>query len=358
MSQILKVFLAIGFVIALAIGVILFSNHGGLASDALSLLPDDGYRPSNEVLYPYDISKNPYKFKGHSGILDMRGVPLVLPDGRLVAREAGVGYGLRFEKMINERTATYAVRIGGYDGAEEDNEIAVALPDNDPPEPNRPWRIYVEGAEDFQNGLGATIQVAKIKFEGYYVAPATRIEVQPQPSQPEPGSAISQESPQPPPDAGSTQPAPIDRREAFPQSISQIASATEAPGCDAHSGSVSQTGNTGDEVTVVSDTHGVDVTTYTRSVLADVLRNWQKLLPEETLAPSFRKGVTCIRVTILPDGNLDAMHLDGSSRDVEIDRSCWTAITSEDHFPPLPLEFHGPHLELRIRFMVNQNVEN
>jgi len=109
---------------------------------------------------------------------------------------------------------------------------------------------------------------------------------------------------------------------------------------------------------ILSDTQGVDFGPYLRRILADIKRNWEPLLPEEIQPPISKQGETYIRFIILPDGNLQVggMHLDGSTHDVAIDKSCWNAITSEGQFPPLPSQFHGPNLELRIHFLVNKDI--
>jgi TonB family protein len=61
-----------------------------------------------------------------------------------------------------------------------------------------------------------------------------------------------------------------------------------------------------------------------------------------------------IRFTIHPDGTIAAMHLDGSTHDVAMDRAAWEAITGVEKFAALPQEFHGPDLELRIHFVASQ----
>ena len=45
--------------------------------------------------------------------------------------------------------------------------------------------------------------------------------------------------------------------------------------------------------------------------------------------------------------------LDGPSGDMAIDKAAWGAITGTT-FPPLPKDFHGQNLELRIDFLVNK----
>ena len=108
---------------------------------------------------------------------------------------------------------------------------------------------------------------------------------------------------------------------------------------------------------VLSDMQGVDFSAWLRRMHDDVLRNWEPLLPEETEAPILKQGETYVRVKILPDGTIGDMHLDGSSHDVAIDKSCWGSITSEGQFPPLPKQFHGPYLELRLHYMVNKHFQ-
>jgi TonB family protein len=109
--------------------------------------------------------------------------------------------------------------------------------------------------------------------------------------------------------------------------------------------------NTG--VEVLSDTMGVDFGPYLRRILGDIKRTWLPLIPEEARPPLNKQGQTLIRFTILPDGRIAAMKLDGSSQDIAIDRAAWGGITGVGQFPPLPANFKGPQLELRIDFLVN-----
>jgi outer membrane biosynthesis protein TonB len=114
----------------------------------------------------------------------------------------------------------------------------------------------------------------------------------------------------------------------------------------------------GEGVQVLSDMQGVDFGPYIRRLLEDIKRNWYPLIPEEARPPLNKQGETLIRFTILPDGRIAAMNLDGSSQDQAIDKACWGAITGEGQFPPLPASFHGPNLELRIDFLTNKPLPN
>jgi TonB family protein len=113
--------------------------------------------------------------------------------------------------------------------------------------------------------------------------------------------------------------------------------------------------NTG--VDILSDTMGVDFNPYLRRILHDIYVTWLPLIPEEARPPLNKSGETLIRFTILPDGRLGGMHLDGSTQDQALDRAAWGSITGVGQFPPLPKEFHGPNLELRIHYLVNKRPE-
>jgi hypothetical protein len=101
-----------------------------------------------------------------------------------------------------------------------------------------------------------------------------------------------------------------------------------------------------------------DFNPYVRRILGDIKRNWDPLIPTEAGSPLYKQGESYIRFTILADGTIKdaSMHLDGSTHDEAINRSCWGSITSEGQFPPLPKDFHGPELELRIHFLVNKEL--
>jgi TonB family protein len=108
------------------------------------------------------------------------------------------------------------------------------------------------------------------------------------------------------------------------------------------------------EVQILSDTQGVDFAPYLKQVLQMIRRSWLPLLPEEARPPVSMHAETLIRFSIGPDGKISAMHLDGSTHQVKVDRAAWGAIVGAGQFPPLPAGFSGPSLELRIRFNVNR----
>jgi outer membrane biosynthesis protein TonB len=196
----------------------------------------------------------------------------------------------------------------------------------------------------------------------------------PTPAPPAPAQPTPQPTATPPPPAPTPQPshsaAPVVDAPSpqpnvnFPsapnasQAIKNALNGSRGPGTNIGTGLHAAGGaDIGGGVEVLSDMQGVDFSAWLRRMHDDVQRNWEPLLPVETEAPLLKQGESFIRVKILPDGTIADMHLDSSSHDVAIDKSCWGSITSEGQFPPLPKQFHGPYLELRLHYMVNKRFE-
>jgi hypothetical protein len=107
---------------------------------------------------------------------------------------------------------------------------------------------------------------------------------------------------------------------------------------------------------ILSDTQGVDFSAYMRKLHYDIQRNWEPLIPEEVQAPLLKKGITGIIFSILPDGQIGGITLETPSGDIALDKAAWAAIISEGQFPPLPKQFHGPNLTLRVGFFYNEPI--
>jgi outer membrane biosynthesis protein TonB len=113
----------------------------------------------------------------------------------------------------------------------------------------------------------------------------------------------------------------------------------------------------GTGVDILSDTMGVDFDPYLKKIMRQIYNTWIPLIPEEARPPLNKAGVTQIRFTILPDGRIGGMTLEGSTHDDALNRAAWGSITGVGQFPSLPSDFHGPNLELRIHYLVNQKTE-
>jgi TonB family protein len=105
-------------------------------------------------------------------------------------------------------------------------------------------------------------------------------------------------------------------------------------------------------VQVLSDTQGVDFSSWIARWHYITQRTWDPLIPDEVNPPILKSGVVAVHFKVLPNGQVTDMQLDGRSGDTGLDRAAWGAITGSS-YPPLPREFHGPYLELRAYFLYN-----
>jgi outer membrane biosynthesis protein TonB len=110
----------------------------------------------------------------------------------------------------------------------------------------------------------------------------------------------------------------------------------------------------GGGVQVLSDTQGVDFSSWLLRWHRETERTWDPLIPDEVNPPILKKGAVVIRFKVLPTGRLmeGSMVLEGRSGDTGLDRAAWGALTGSN-YPPLPHDFHGPYLELRAIFLYN-----
>jgi TonB family protein len=106
-------------------------------------------------------------------------------------------------------------------------------------------------------------------------------------------------------------------------------------------------------IDILSDTQGVDFGPYLSRALQSITENWYNLIPEEARAPLLKHGRVSIRFLILPNGKVAGLAVETPSGDVPLDRAAYGGITASDPFSPLPHEFHGQYLALRIRFFYN-----
>lgn len=101
---------------------------------------------------------------------------------------------------------------------------------------------------------------------------------------------------------------------------------------------------------ILSDTKGVNFGPYLQDLVHTVRENWHHLIPE---SDEMKKGKLAIELAITKEGQVADMRLVASSGDVALDRPAWGSITASNPFKPLPNEFTGPYLALRMRFYYN-----
>ena len=114
-------------------------------------------------------------------------------------------------------------------------------------------------------------------------------------------------------------------------------------------------GSAGSGSEILSDTEGVDFTSWKRRFDRGTIDTWLPLLPEEIQPPLMKKGETYILLTVLPDGSIGDMKLENSSHDEALNRAAWGSLTSQGKLPALPSAFHGPNIVLRLHYMVNED---
>jgi TonB family protein len=105
-------------------------------------------------------------------------------------------------------------------------------------------------------------------------------------------------------------------------------------------------------IDILSDTQGVDFSSWIARWHYITQHTWDPLIPDEVNPPISKQGVVVVHFKVLPNGQVVDMQLDGRSGDSGLDRAAWGAISGSS-YPALPHEFHGPYLELRAYFLYN-----
>jgi TonB family protein len=114
-------------------------------------------------------------------------------------------------------------------------------------------------------------------------------------------------------------------------------------------GAQGQTGN----VTILTPTEGVDFNSYINRLLAKLKQNWLTVMPESFYLGD--KGVVAISFRINRDGSFpgESLSLDRTSGKEPLDTAAASAIRATSPFEPLPPQFKGPFIDLRIGFYYN-----
>jgi TonB family protein len=102
---------------------------------------------------------------------------------------------------------------------------------------------------------------------------------------------------------------------------------------------------------LVSDPKGVDFRPYLIQVLAAVRRNWFAVYPEAAKAGS--RGEVQLEFAIAKQGLVAKVIYSGQSGSKPLDEAAVAAISASNPLPPLPKEFKGDRIVLRMTFMYN-----
>ena len=103
-------------------------------------------------------------------------------------------------------------------------------------------------------------------------------------------------------------------------------------------------------IDILSDVQGVDLKSYLQPVLSSVRECWFKSIQEERAT---LRGKVVIQVEILKNGQVSNITLTESSGNVDLDRFAHDGVVAASPFQPLPSEFRGASLALRLRFYYN-----
>jgi TonB family protein len=102
-------------------------------------------------------------------------------------------------------------------------------------------------------------------------------------------------------------------------------------------------------VDLLTDTNGINMSSYMRTLISDVKERWTLLVTDQSITS---KEETVIDFTIAPDGHIFATRLEDSTHDVVLDKAAWSAIKATSYLPP-PAGMKEPNLKLRVHFTVN-----
>jgi len=100
-------------------------------------------------------------------------------------------------------------------------------------------------------------------------------------------------------------------------------------------------------IEILTDTRGVNFAPYIKQVIQTISEGSST---KEIGADSDHDRTGVLSFTITPDGKISTLHLDESSHDSGLDRAAWQSITQANTLPPLPKDFHGASLSLRVRY--------
>jgi TonB family protein len=104
-------------------------------------------------------------------------------------------------------------------------------------------------------------------------------------------------------------------------------------------------------IELITPTNGVNFDSYIKQLLIKLKQKWYSGMPEE--AREGQKGKAVVQFQIQADGGIESATLETSSGNDILDDAAMGAIRRSDPLDPLPPEFHGPFVRLRIIFLYN-----
>jgi outer membrane biosynthesis protein TonB len=115
-------------------------------------------------------------------------------------------------------------------------------------------------------------------------------------------------------------------------------------------------GQAGAGLTMLTDTQGVDFSSYNERIIASVKRNWYSIMPESAVMGD--QGIVVLRFRIFKDGTVVSEEpiLERSSNKGPLDRAAMGSIRASSPFEPLPAAFTGPFVEYIFAYYYNLEI--
>jgi TonB family protein len=112
-------------------------------------------------------------------------------------------------------------------------------------------------------------------------------------------------------------------------------------------------GRAGSALELLSDPMGVDFKPYLAQVLALVRHNWFAVIPESAYRGN--RGLTILEFEVDREGGVPKLVIANTSGSQVLDKAAVAAIsaTASERFPPLPRDFKGLAIRLRLAFKYN-----
>jgi TonB family protein len=107
-------------------------------------------------------------------------------------------------------------------------------------------------------------------------------------------------------------------------------------------------------ITVLTDTHGVDLSSTLISGMKKIRSNWYRNVPEIARRPLRKEGTAVVEFAIEKDGSISDLRVIESTHDQKMDDAVLKGITESLPLPALPKEFDQKELRVRARFLYNQ----
>jgi TonB family protein len=106
-------------------------------------------------------------------------------------------------------------------------------------------------------------------------------------------------------------------------------------------------------IQTLSDTEGVDFRPYIESMSSKIKEQWLKRMPEE--ARMGEQAKMTVAISIMPSGDLslEGVRIETGSGRRELDKAGALAIQNSVPFRPLPSNFHGASLRIRVSLFYN-----